>query len=413
MDREVGRILQELADDGLADNTIVFFFGDHGMGMPLGKRCLFDSGLRVPLLIRFPPRHRALAPAEPGAATGRLVSFVDFAPTVLALAQVQPFPRHQGFQGQVFLGKDAAPPRRYVFGARDRVDEAFDVARSVRDDRWLYIRNFMPHLPWLQPERYSDQSSFRHVLAERVSHSNRWHTGEETYDTAQRPREELYDTQTDPHQLRNLAREPGHQAELGRLRGTLSEWIQETRDVGFLAESDAWTRLQGRTSLLEVSADPKAYPLGTIVATARLVGDPEAIARQAQALDHSDAAVRYWAAVGLRAAGRRGAAGAGRTALSKALNDPSPSVRIEAAGVLAAADPEATNAWAALRAALRHRQPEVILQATRTLELLGQEARRCTTELQTTLDAAVSEEQFGNIWMFIRFSAEAALERLR
>jgi N-sulfoglucosamine sulfohydrolase len=412
MDREAGRILQELAADGLADNTIVFFFGDHGMGMPLGKRCLFDSGLRVPLLIRFPARHRALAPADPGATTERLVSFVDFAPTVLALANVQPLPRQHGFQGQVFLGKDPAPPRQYVFGARDRVDEAFDVARSVRDGQWLYIRNFMPHLPWLQPERYSDQSPFRRALAERVSHFNRWLAGADTHDTAKRPREELYDTRTDPYQLRNLAREPGHQAELDRLRGALREWIQETKDVGFLAESDAWTRLEGRTSLREFGADPKVYPLVSILEMAGLVGESEAIPRQVQALGHTDAAVRYWAAVGLRAAGRSALTTA-RAALSKALDDPVPSVRIEAAGALAAAEPEATNAWATLRGALRHAQPEAILQATRTLELLGPEAKRCAADLRAVLDTARSEEQFGNIWMFIRFSAEATLERLR
>ena len=158
MDRQVGEILDQLADDGLADDTIVFFYSDHGMGMPRGKRCLHDSGLQVPLLVRFPERWAHLAPAPAGSAEDRLVSFVDFAPTVLSLCG-SPAPAH--LQGMAFLGPEAGTPREFVHGARDRVDEAFDVARSVRDGRWLYIRNFMPHLSWMQPEGYSDASTFR------------------------------------------------------------------------------------------------------------------------------------------------------------------------------------------------------------------------------------------------------------
>ncbi|MBI3464289.1 MAG: sulfatase-like hydrolase/transferase [Planctomycetes bacterium] len=153
MDKQVGRILGELAADGLAEETIVFFFSDHSMGMPRGKRCLYDSGLHVPLLVRFPKKWRHLAPAEPGQTTDRLVSFVDLPPTVLSLAGVA-VPQHM--QGAAFLGPAASEPREYAYGARDRVDEAFDTTRSVRDDRWLYIRNYRPDLSWAQPEGYSD-----------------------------------------------------------------------------------------------------------------------------------------------------------------------------------------------------------------------------------------------------------------
>ena len=129
--------------------------------MPRGKRCLQDSGLRVPLLIRFPQKWAHLAPGPAGSVSDRLVSFVDFAPSVLSLCGLKGLPQ---FQGTAFLGADAGRAREYVYGARDRVDEAFDLSRSVRDGRWLYIRNFMPHLSWMQPEGYSDQSAFRRDL---------------------------------------------------------------------------------------------------------------------------------------------------------------------------------------------------------------------------------------------------------
>ncbi|HYE98815.1 MAG TPA: sulfatase, partial [Planctomycetota bacterium] len=154
MDKNVGRILRELADDGLAEDTIVFFFSDHGHGLPRHKRVLHDSGMRVPLLVRFPSKYAHLAPAPPGSTVDRLVSFVDFAPTVLALAGIG---RPSHMQGRDFL---RGPERAHVFGARDRVDEAFDVARSVHDGRWLYIRTYMPHLPWHPPSAFSDQSAF-------------------------------------------------------------------------------------------------------------------------------------------------------------------------------------------------------------------------------------------------------------
>ena len=154
MDQEVGAILKQLEEDGLAEDTIVFFFSDHGSGLPRHKRALLDSGLHVPLLIRFPDKFKHLAPARSGATSDRLVSFVDFGPTVLNLTGVD-LPSEM--QGQAFLGDDQPPPRKYVFGHRDRVDEVRDLARSIRSRRYLYIRNYMPHLGYNQPTAWPDQ----------------------------------------------------------------------------------------------------------------------------------------------------------------------------------------------------------------------------------------------------------------
>src|SRR5262249_7996355 len=144
MDGQFAARLKELEDAGLADDTVVFFYSDHGSGMPRSKRSPYDSGLHVPLLVRVPTKYRHLAPKDyaPGGTTDRLVSFVDLAPTLLSLAGVKP---PDSFQGYAFLGKLEAPPRDYLHGFRGRMDERYDMVRSVRDGRYVYVRNYLPH----------------------------------------------------------------------------------------------------------------------------------------------------------------------------------------------------------------------------------------------------------------------------
>ncbi|MCU0978711.1 MAG: sulfatase, partial [Pirellulaceae bacterium] len=145
MDAQAGQRLRELADAGLAEDTIIFFYGDHGSGMPRSKRWPYDSGLHVPLIVHVPDKFRDLAPQDyrPGGTTDRLVAFVDLAPTLLSLTGVQP---PEWMQGHAFLGRHEAAPQRYLFGFRGRMDERYDMVRSVRNGRYVYIRNYMPHL---------------------------------------------------------------------------------------------------------------------------------------------------------------------------------------------------------------------------------------------------------------------------
>ena len=136
MDKQVGEIIKQLEDDGLADDTIIFFFSDHGSGMPRHKRLLHDTGMKVAMLVHIPEKWKHLRPTLPGSFTDRLISFVDFAPTVLGLVGVE----SPGYmQGLPFIGPDSNIERKYVHGNRDRVDEVFDCSRSVRNKRWLYI----------------------------------------------------------------------------------------------------------------------------------------------------------------------------------------------------------------------------------------------------------------------------------
>jgi N-sulfoglucosamine sulfohydrolase len=145
-DRIVGDILEHLEADGLAEETIVFFYADHGTGLPRSKSFQFESSLRVPLMVRFPRKYQQMAPVAAGGRVERLVAFIDFAPTVLSLAGVE-IPEH--FQGDPFLGTARQGfPKQYVYGYRDRMDERYELIRSVRDGRFKYIRNYFPHLPW-------------------------------------------------------------------------------------------------------------------------------------------------------------------------------------------------------------------------------------------------------------------------
>lgn len=404
MDRQAGEILDQLVADGLAEDTIVFFYADHGMGMPRGKRCLQDSGLRVPLIIRFPKKWAHLAPANPGSASDQIVSFVDFAPTVLSLCDVKKLTQ---FQGTAFLGTDAGKPREFAYGARDRVDEAFDVARSVRGDRWLYIRNFMPNLSWMQPEGYSDQSTFRREL-KRLAKENKLEGGAKMYAAPSRPLEELYDTQADPAQLHNLAGDAAHQATLKQMRGELRRWQLDTRDAGFLTEPDMWSRLKPGETPCGIAQVDARYPLARLLDAADAVGRDDRAAHQRDLLHDADAGVRYWAALGLRA--RRGLDDQDRAALHAALKDVSPVVRIEAATALAVHG-EATPALPVLKDALNDPSREIVLHAARALELLGPVARPLHANMQSVLETMREAEKSNDTMaMFVRFALEAALQ---
>jgi len=250
MDKEVGGILRQLDEDGLADDTIVCFFGDHGRGLPRAKRWIYDSGLRVPLIVRVPEKYRRLAggnasdAAAPGSVRHDLVSFVDFAPTMLALAGVD---EPSYFQGQAFLGRGKAPPRQHIFAARDRMDEAFDLIRAVRDDRWKYIRNFMPHLPRSQDIEYMNEMPTMKEMR-RLHAEGKLAGAERQYFEDAKPVEELYDLAVDPHEVRNLAGDPAHEGTLRRLRERLLSWMRDIGDVGMIPEPDfeALKRPDGR-----------------------------------------------------------------------------------------------------------------------------------------------------------------------
>lgn len=237
MDTQVGEILRQLEEDGLADDTVVFYWSDHGDGVPRAKRSLYDSGLRVPLMIRWPGGLGA-GPA-PGAVSDQLVSFVDLAPTVLALAGVE-IPSH--LQGRVIAGPEAGPEPDLVFAARDRMDIEYDMMRSARDKRFLYIRNFEPELPYAGHIIYRNQSN---IMQEwfRLQAERKLAGPAALWMRTNRPAEELYDTRSDPDQIENLSADPAHRATLERMRQAVSAWMARISDQGLVNEPEMIQRM--------------------------------------------------------------------------------------------------------------------------------------------------------------------------
>ncbi len=220
-DRIAGDILRQLEEDGLAENTIVMCWSDHGEGLPRSKRWLYDTGLRVPLIVRWPDH------ITPGETTDQLVSMIDLGPTILSLAGIS-LPRH--FQGEPFLGSEAVE-REHIFATRDRYDEFHDCLRAVRDQDFKYIRNVLPEQPRALWNDYLHQHPIQQELF-RLKRENRLTPEQEFFFFApSRPPEELYDLKNDPWECVNLAAEPGFAGKLESLRGTLEDW---QRDIGDL-----------------------------------------------------------------------------------------------------------------------------------------------------------------------------------
>ena len=232
-DRLVGLILAQLEADGLADDTIVVIFGDNGECHVRGKQFCYEEGLHVPCLVHFPKNVPAPKHYQPGKVDDRLLMSIGLAPTMLALGGGKVPPR---MQGQPFLGDQAGSPRQYVFGARDRCDMTVMRHRTVRDDRYRYIRNFTPDTPFLAYNAYKIRSYPVWTLLPKLHAEGKLTPEQAILCAPTMPKEELYDLETDPHQIRNLAASAKHAETLTRLRGVLEEWIVQTDDQGRFPE---------------------------------------------------------------------------------------------------------------------------------------------------------------------------------
>ncbi len=230
MDAQVGAIVADLERLGRLDETIIIWTTDHGDAVPRAKRELFDSGIRVPMIIRWP---EALQPAglESGALDERLISFVDLAPMILAMAGV---PAQSFHQGRDLFDPDANQ-REYIYASRDRMDEQRDRVRAVRDGRYKYLRYYLPDTPGAVHLAYRDQgrvmqSLWQHQAAGTLS-------ADQSLWFAPRPGEALYDLDNDPHELTNLADDPAHLPTLTRLRSAYGAWRLRIPDLSDVSEA--------------------------------------------------------------------------------------------------------------------------------------------------------------------------------
>ncbi|EMA37177.1 sulfatase [Halococcus hamelinensis 100A6] len=226
-DEEIGCLLSQLEEDGLAENTAVFVWSDHGEGLPRAKRSLYESGVNVPLIVRWPGE------VEGGEQSDRLVSLVDLGPTVLSIAGID-IP--QWMHGRPFLGQAERESRNYVMAARDRIDESYDMVRSIRNHRYKYIRNYdqsNPPLVWVPFRARGD--AMRDLL--RLHAEGKLPERQARLLSGGRPGEELYDLHNDPHEIENLADDTDHLDVLAGLRTAMDEWRKRCGDEGMVDES--------------------------------------------------------------------------------------------------------------------------------------------------------------------------------
>lgn len=242
LDRKIGIVLKQLEADGLADNTIILFFGDNGQAHVRGKQFCYESGLLVPLIVYFPQKIPAPKNFKAGSVNEQLIAAIDFAPTMLALAGAAKPPK---MQGEIFLGANASAPREFVFGARDRCDETVFRFRTVRDASYRYIRNFTPERPFLQPNDYKERSYPVWNLLKELHAAGKLTPEQDVMCAPTMPEEELYDLRNDPFEIKNLAKSPEHQETAKRLKGVLEKWIEESNDQGRVMEPDDLVKHKG------------------------------------------------------------------------------------------------------------------------------------------------------------------------
>lgn len=377
MDRQVGNLLRELEKEGLADNTIVFYYADNGGVLPRSKRYLFESGLHVPLIIRVPPKFRHLIGLNPGTTTDRIVTFLDFAPSLLSLAGIEP-PKHM--QGKPFLGQYNAPEAKYGYGFRGRMDERIDLSRSVRDKKYRYVRNYLPHLIygqrlhylWLAPSTGSWEEAFK-AGSLNATQSAFW---------KEKPAEELYDVEKDPYNVHNLAGEKAYDSVLLRFRKANHDWTVASRDVGFIPEAILYelSRKGPLTEQVDYSTLPR------IIESAELASsrNPEDLAVLAKRLKDANASVRYWAAIGCAVNGK--VAAKYNTSLKALLADKEGAVQVAAAEALYRIG-EKDVALKSLAAALHHPHTFVRVQALNVLQYLGKEALPIADQIKALVPA--------------------------
>jgi hypothetical protein len=353
------------------------------------KKWVWDWGLRVPLIIRFPERYRHFAPGSAGSSTDRLVSFVDFAPTLLSLVGVK-VPPHM--QGRAFLGPQAGPPREYAFAIRDRMAEWHDVVRVVRNNQYQYHRNFMPHLAWAPFTSYTLRMPTAQIAA-RLHEQGKLDPAQDRF-FRPKPTEELYDLAADPHMLHNLADDPDHATIVARMRRALRQWQLRTRDLGLMSEYEMHGRSRGSTQF-ETGQREDRYPLMRILPVAELASqrDPKNLPQLVGFLGDEEPIIRWWAATGLVMLGDD--AGEAQAALEERLRDTSPLVRIAAAEAIYHGG-HADRALAVLRDALQDDTPFVRLRALTCLYRMGDAARPALPAIEQASIQGIYPAEYAN-----------------
>ena len=297
VDYRAGEIIQQLQEDGQWDDTIVFVWADHGVGMPRGKHNAWEQGTHVPLIVRFPPKYQHLAPARPGSTIDGLVTLMDLGPSTLALAGIDTPSWMNGRPLLCRTSDDEIAYREFVIGMRDRLDSRYEMVRTVRDPRFRYQRNFYPHLPFKPYEDYEFNAPILQTWVN-LAKAGRLEGPQAMLNQRFKPIEELYDSENDPHMMHNVVDDPAYSKVVKQMRERLRAWMLTTRDLAVIEESEMLARAKPYDSHWEFGQSLENY--NEILDTANLQVEGEAAIDElfVRAKD-ADSAVRFWAVLGL------------------------------------------------------------------------------------------------------------------
>lgn len=368
-------LVMQLREDGLEENTIIIFYSDHGAGIPIHKRWLYDSGVKVPMIVKMPVKYEDLIPHPQKTTTDELVSFVDLPPTVLNLAGLE-IPKNM--QGRPFLGEELSPERKYVFSSRDRMDERYDMQRAVRNKEFKYIRYYEFSKPFIQymntPEKGDIMKAIRTSYAD-----NTLPAAGVKLMGERKPVEELFDLKNDPHELFDLAKDPAFADVLDEMRTAHKAWTSRVKDAGLIPEpilrnwETAWNM-----PIYKILRE-KDIPI-ELIQNVALSNDMTIFMNH---LSHSNEAVRYWAAIGI-----------GNYAteltndlsvkLKQGLEDNDASVRIALARALSILGDEA-DAFLVLTNELRNNDEWIRLNAALVFDEIGEKSRSVLPALQKAM----------------------------
>jgi len=327
-DNKIGELLDRLEADGLKENTIIFFYADHGEGIPRGKTNGINLGYRVPFIAWFPEKYKHLSPwGNGGLVSDELISFEDLAPTVIALAGGE-VPKHM--TGRVMMGNTPSPVTNYLFLSSDRADNGIDMVRTVTNGKYIYSRNFMPFIPEARYIRYMEISEIKQQMRTDLAQNKLNDVQKRLFEPRQA--EYLYDIENDEWELTNLAADPAHQELLEQMRQLLKTEMLESRDVLLLPEYEL--ELIARKQAPYEYRLSNDYAIDEVLESAWLAAEsgPEAAVVQVQNLLHANKTVRYWAALGLRSQSDE-TTQEYKKEIQAAVNDNYPPVAITAAAI--------------------------------------------------------------------------------
>lgn len=387
-DLEVGKLLEQLKEDGLLDNTIIFVFSDHGTGLPGFKRWLNNAGLQVPFILHVPEKYKKWAANLTAPATDRMVGFVDFAPTVITLAGAEV---PEMMEGKSFLGS-GSQPKKFVYGYRDRADDCYEMSRAVTDGRFVYVRHFMPQLPYYQEAIiFSAQKGGSYEEIHRLKDLGQL---PEATQALFRPKqvEELFDLQNDPYEQHNLAGNPEYAEKLKEMEQLVNNWMVEYFDTGLLNEGEYMERArESGQSVYETVRQYSRDDYRKIVDAARHSGRVENVADLIPLLQDDDSAIRWWAVVAADAF--PGDLTAVKPILENLLDDDSYPVACMAAEVLVKRY-DHNQALKTLENLLKTDQEPVVLQVAISVRRTGEKA----APLIPAIQQEIMPKYAGDIW---------------